>query len=113
MKKGIFIFLVAAAAQLFASDEQRITVNNYTVDSGIFVIHAVAGGKPIDLLCNEDSPYCSVPEPGEYWMVDWTVPVIAYQGPYTCKELDLYTETRNREKGRKFGEYCLVESRDQ
>jgi hypothetical protein len=111
--KKVILLILISAAQLFASDELRITVDNYTVDSGIFVIHAVDAGKPIDLLCNQDSPYCSVPKPGEYWMVDWTVPVIAYQGPYTCKEVDLYAKTRNSEKGRKLGEYCLVESREQ
>jgi len=111
VKKVVFVILIAAA-HLFASDEQRITVSNYTRDSGEFVIHAIAAGKTIDLLCNEDSPYCSIPKPGEYWMADWTVPVIAYQGPYTCKEVDLYAETRNGEKGRKLGEYCLVENRE-
>lgn len=104
---------IAAAAQLFASDEQRITVSNYTKDSGEFVIHAVSGGKAIDLLCNEDSPYCKPLKPGEYRMVDWTVPVLTYEGPYTCREVDLFTATRNGDKSRKLGEYCLVESREQ
>jgi hypothetical protein len=113
VKKGIFIILIVAGTQLFASDEQLITVNNYTLDAGVFIIHATDAGKPIDLLCNQDSPYCSALKPGQYWMVDWTVPVIAYQGPYTCKEVDLFVSTRKGEKGRKLGEYCLVESRDQ
>jgi len=110
---AVLTVLIASAAQLFGWDGQRITVNNYTRDSGVYVIHAMAAEKPIDLLCNEDSPYCSALKPGEYLMVDWTVPVIAYLGPYTCKEVDLYTRTRNREKGQKLGEYCLVESREQ
>jgi hypothetical protein len=113
VKTGILLILMAAAVQSFASDDQRINVNNYTKDAGDFVIHAVSGGKAIDLLCNEDSPYCSPPKPGNYRMVDWTVPVLTYEGPYTCKEVDLYTETKNGEKGRKLGEYCLVESREQ
>ena len=98
---------------MFASDEQLIKVNDYTKDSGEFVIHAVSSGKAIDLLCNEDSPYCSVPKPGEYRMVEWTVPVTAYEGPYTCREVDLFAATKNGNKGRKLGEYCLVESREQ
>lgn len=113
MKAGILLILSTAAAQLFASDEQRITVNNYTKESGEFVIHAVSGGKAIDLLCDEDSPYCSVPKPGDYRIVEWTVPVLTYEGPYTCREIDLYAETKNSEKGRKLGEYCLVESREE
>jgi hypothetical protein len=112
VQAGVLLIFIAAA-QLFASDEQRITVNSYTVDSGEFVIHAVSGGKAIDLLCNEDSPYCKPLKSGDYRMVDWTVPVLTYEGPYTCKEVDLYAETKSGEKSRKLGEYCLVESREQ
>jgi hypothetical protein len=113
VQKCILVILIAAAAPLFASDEQRITVNNYTKDSGEFVIHAVSARKDIDLLCNEDSPYCSPLKSGNYWMVDWTVPGLTYEGPYTCKEVDLYAEIKSGEKGRKLGEYCLVESREE
>jgi hypothetical protein len=112
VKTGILLILITAV-QLFASDDQRITVNNYTKDSGEFVIHAASAGKAIDLLCNEDNPYCSPLKSGNYWMVDWTVPGLTYEGPYTCKEVDVYAETKNNEKGRKLGEYCLVESREE
>jgi hypothetical protein len=113
VKAGVLLIFLSAAAQLFASDDQRITVNNYTKESGEFVIHAVSGGKNIDLLCNEDSPYCKPLKSGEYRMVDWTVPGLTYQGPYTCREVDLFTVTKDGDKGHKLGEYCLVESREQ
>jgi hypothetical protein len=109
VKKGIFIIMLAVAAQLFASDKIRITVNNYTVHAGEFVIHAAAAGKPIDLLCDQESPFCSAPAPGEYWMVDWTVPMIEYRGDYICKEVDLYPIAAKPGSDRKLGEYCLVE----
>ena len=110
MKEGIFFIVLAVAGQLFASDKTRITVNNYTAESAEFVIHAAAAaGKPIVLLCNQDSPFCSALKPGEYWMLDWTVPAIEYRGDYVCREVDLYRVTANPEKDRKVGEYCLVE----
>ena len=108
--KIIFLIVLALAVQFSASDKIRITVNNYTVDSGLFVIHADAGGKAIDLVCNQDSPFCSAPAHGEYWMVNWAVPVIQYLGTYTCREVDLYPIAANPERKRKVGEYCLVES---
>lgn len=109
MKKGILFTILAIAGQLFASDKIRITVNNYTVHSGEFVIDAVAAGKPIDLLCDQDSPFCSAPARGEYWMVNWTVPTIEYRGDYVCRDVDLYRIAANPERDRKLGEYCLVE----
>lgn len=110
VKKATFALLtiLMAAQAVFALDGTRITVTDYTRDSGIYVLHATGEGKPIDLLCNEDSPYCSVLKPGEYWMVDWTVPLITYEGPYTCEEVDLYAKTQNGEQGKKLGEYCAV-----
>jgi hypothetical protein len=109
VKKAGFIIVLTVATQLFASDKIRITVNNYTTASGEFVIHAAAAGKPIVLLCDQDSPFCSAPAPGEYWIADWTVPAIEYRGDYLCKEVDLYTMAANPERDRKLGEYCLVE----
>jgi len=110
VKEGIaFILGLAITGQLLASDKIRITVNNYTAESGEFVIHAAAAGKPIDLLCDQDSPFCSVLMRGEYWMVDWTVPTIEYRGDYVCKDVDLYRTTANPERYPKVGEYCLVE----
>lgn len=109
MKKAVFIIVFTVAAQLFASDKIRITVNKYTEASGEFIIHATAAGKPMDLLCDQDSPFCSAPAPGEYWVVDWTVPAFEYRGDYLCKEVDLYAIAVNPERSRKLGEYCLVE----
>jgi hypothetical protein len=109
VKKGVFIIIFAVAAQLSASDKIRITVNNHTADSGEFVIHAAAAGKPIDLLCNQESPFCSAPAPSEYWMVDWAVPVIEYRGDYVCRDVDLYRIAAIPKRDRKLGEYCLVE----
>jgi len=109
MKILVLVLVFAAGAQLTASDAISIKVTNYTLESGLYVIHATHEGKPIKLLCNEDSPYCSVLDPGEYWMVNWMVPVIAYEGPYTCTEVDLYAKSRNGEQGKKLGEYCVVE----
>jgi len=107
--KGIPLIALAIAGQLFASDRMRITVNNYTVESGHFVIHAAAAGKPIDLLCDQDSPFCSAVKPGQYWMVDWTVPIIEHRGDYVCRDVDLYRIAANRGQHPKVGEYCLVE----
>lgn len=109
MKKDIFLIILAVGAQLFVLDKIGIIVNNYTVDSDEFVIHATATGKPIELLCNRDSPYCSPPKPGGYWMADWTVPVIEHRGDYVCRDVDLYGIAANPERDRKVGEYCLVE----
>jgi hypothetical protein len=109
VKKGVLIIVLTVATQLFASDKTRITVNNYTADSGEFVIHAAAAGKPIELLCNQDSPFCTTLAPGDYWMVDWTVPATEFRGDYICREVDLYPIAANRQRTRKLGEYCLVE----
>jgi hypothetical protein len=111
VKGGISLLIVLAiAGQLFASDKIRITVNNYTAEAGEFVIYAAKAGKPIALLCDQDSPYCGVPKPGEYWMVDWTVPTIEHRGDYVCKDVDLYqTTTAKGDRYSKVGEYCLVE----
>jgi hypothetical protein len=104
----IVLIILTAAPAMVAVDGTRITVNDYIRDSGLFVIHATDNTRPIKLLCNEDSPYCSVLKPGEYWMVNWMVPLTAYEGPYTCAEVDLYAETRDGEQGKKLGEYCVV-----
>lgn len=110
MKQGIpFLMVLAIAGQLFASDKVRITVNNYTAESGEFVIHAAVAGKPMELLCDQDSPFCSAPKPGEYWMIDWTVPTIEYRGDFVCKDVDLYRIAAKGERHSKVGEYCLVE----
>lgn len=109
VKEGIPLIVLAVAGQLFTSGRTRITVNNYTVESGQFVIHAAAAGKPIDLLCDQDSPFCTVPKPGDYWMVDWTVPTIENRGDYVCRDVDLYRIAADREKQPKVGEYCLVQ----
>jgi hypothetical protein len=106
VKKGVLLVILAIAGQLLASDKIRITVKGYTVESGLFIIHALEAGKPIELLCYQDSPFCGAPAPGDYWMVDWTVPVIEYRGDYVCKEVNLYPIAP--EKHRKSGEYCLV-----
>jgi hypothetical protein len=103
VNKGIVFIILAVAVQLFASDKIRIAVNNYTAESDEFVIHAAAAGKSIDLLCNRDSPFCSAPEPGEYWMVDWTAPAIEYRGEYVCRDVDLYRIAANPERDRKLG----------
>lgn len=109
VKKRFLPAILAVAAQLFAADRIGITVSSYTLNSDVFVIHATAAGRPIDLLCNQASPFCTVPKPGEYWMVDWTVPVIEYRGDYVCREVNLYRRAATPEKARKLGEYCLVE----
>jgi len=110
VKQGIPLLIVLAiAGQSYASDKRRITVNNYTAESGEFVIHATAAGKPIELLCDQDSPFCGVPKPGEYWMVDWTIPTIENRGDYVCKDVDLYRTAAKAERHSKVGEYCLVE----
>lgn len=110
IKIPVLLLVLAAGAQLFASDALLLKVTNYTVESGLYVIHATDAGNPIELLCNQDSPYCSLLKPGEYWMVDWTVPLIAYEGPFTCKEVDVYAKTGDGERGKKLGEYCVVEN---
>ncbi len=109
MKKCLLLAILAVAAQLLAADEIGVTVGSYTLDSDMFVIHARAAGRPIVLLCHEASPFCTVPKPGEYWMVDWTVPVIEYRGDYVCREVNLYPKAANPHRDRKLGEYCLVE----
>lgn len=109
MKNLIFAAILTLVIQVSPAERKRVTVSNYTLHSGLFVIHASAEGKPIDLLCNEDSPFCSPPAPGEYWMVDWTVPLTEYLGDYVCKEVDLYRIAANSGRDRKTGEYCLVE----
>ena len=111
MKKDFLIITVIAltcAGQLFASDT-RIKVSDYITQAGEYVIHASAEGKPIELLCDVDSPYCSPPVPGEYWMADWTVPMTEYRGDYKCGEVDLFQITAKAGKGRKVGEFCEVE----
>jgi hypothetical protein len=109
VKEGALFIVLLVAGQFHASDKIRIMVNNYTVESDEFVIHATAAGKPIDLLCDRDSPFCSPPKPGEYWMVDWTIPTIEYRGDYVCRDVDLFRIAANPERARKLGEYCLVE----
>jgi len=102
--------ILAAVLQLLSSGRTRIQVNSYTVEADEFVIHAVATGKHIDLLCERDSPYCTPLDPGGYWMIDWTVPSIEYRGDYVCKDVDLYRIAAKTNRGRKIGEYCLVEN---
>jgi len=109
VKEGILFIILAVAGQGPTFDKIRITVSNYTAESGEFVIHGAAAGKPIDLLCDQDSPFCSAPERGEYWMVNWTVPTIEYRGQYVCRDVDLYRIASNPERDRKLGEYCLVQ----
>jgi hypothetical protein len=115
VKEAILFMVLVVAGPWFASEKIRITVNNYTAESGEFVIHATAAGKPINLLCDQDSPFCSAPKPGEYWLIDWTVPTIEYRGDYVCRDVDLYLYRMagNRERSPKVGEYCLVEKYSQ
>lgn len=104
----VLFIIIGVGAKSFASDGVLIKVTNYTVEQDEFVIHAVAGGRQIDLLCDRNSPFCKVPEPGEYWMVNWTVPCVEYRGNYVCSEVDLYRKVDKPERDRKLGEYCLV-----
>src|SRR5215469_5685935 len=105
VKKGIvLIIILAVVAQLFASGKVRIAVKDHILDSGELIIHAVAAGKPINLLCNQESPFCSAQAPGEYWMVDWTVPEIEHRGAYVCRDVNLYTiaaDPREEPEGRR------------
>jgi hypothetical protein len=107
--KTAIIVILAAVVPLLSSGKARITVESHTVESDEYVIHAVAAGTHIDLLCERDSPYCSPLEPGEYWMFDWTVPSIEYRGDYVCRDVDVYRIAAKANRGRKMGEYCLVE----
>jgi len=107
VKESILVLLVAG--QLYASNRARIIVNNYTAESDEFVIHATAAGKPIELLCDQDSPFCSPPRPGQYWMVDWTVPTVEHRGDYVCRDVDLFRITAKPQRDAKVGEFCLVE----
>ncbi len=109
MKTAIIVIL-ATVVQLLSSGKIRLEVNSYTVEADEFVIHATAAGTHIDLLCERDSPYCTPLEAGEYWMIDWTVPSIEYRGDYVCRDVDLYRITGKAKRGRKIGEYCLVEN---
>ena len=107
VKEGILVLLVAG--QLFGSGRMRIIVNNCTANADEFVIHATAKGRPIELLCDQDSPFCSPPKPGQYWMVDWTVPTVEHRGDYVCRNVDLFRITANLQKDPKVGEFCLVQ----
>ena len=104
------IMIVAVVVPLLLSGKVRIQVNSYTVEADEFVIHAVASGSHIDLLCERESPYCTPLQPGQYWMIDWTVPSIEYRGDYVCRDVDLYRITGKANRGRKVGEYCLIEN---
>jgi hypothetical protein len=106
-KRAILLFLLSTATS-FGSDNTRITITDYTVGTTQYVIHGKRDGKPITLLCTQDSPYCTPPKPGDYELIPWTVPSIEFRGGHACTDEDLYTIATKSEKSKKVGEYCLV-----
>jgi len=108
LKKRAILLLLVSTATLFGSDNSRITITDYTKGETQYIIHGTQGGKPITLLCTQDSPFCSPPKPDDYNLIPWTVPSTEFRGGHACTDVDLYTIPAKSQKSRKVGEYCLV-----
>ena len=61
------IMIVAVVVPLLLSGKVRIQVNSYTVEADEFVIHAVASGSHIDLLCEIETHRDRSPRSSSKW----------------------------------------------
>jgi hypothetical protein len=111
MKKEIILFILLAlfvllgAVQLSGQDKSQITVKSTELNNGVVILEVLKAGKAYELQCNQETPGCTVLKRGDYLMVE----LPKNFGMNDCKDVEVYPESPNPAKDKKFGEYCLIE----
>lgn len=104
MKKAIVLFLFVAAVLALAQEKSAITVKDSSVSTGVVIVSAEMGGKPVELQCNLNTPSCVQLKPGKYQMVQ----LPKNYGMYDCQNADVYDLSATPGTDQRIGEYCLT-----
>ena len=116
MKKSTVVLMLLAvlcfsgAIHLFAQEKSSITVTGSELNSGVVILDVVRGDKSFKLQCNQGAEACTALSNGKYLMIE----LPKNFGMYECKDVEVYpkaaaSETTVPDKGKKMGEYCLIE----
>lgn len=105
MRAIILLFAMLAAGQVGPSDKSTITVKQTSVSGDVVVITIQEAGKPFELQCTKNAPYCVVPQAGDYVMVR----LPKNHGYYDCANVELYQKSAAEGNSDSLGQYCINE----
>lgn len=112
MKKGFILFFLLAlfllfgAAEVWAQEMSSVTVRGNELNNAVVIIDVLKAGKAYELQCNQGASHCTALKNGKYQMVE----LPKNFGMYECRDVEIYAESAaSPEKGKKLGEYCLIE----
>jgi hypothetical protein len=102
------LFVLFCAVEVSAQNKSFIAVTGNQLNSGVVILDIVKAEKTYRLECNLGASGCTALKNGKYVMVE----LPENFGMYECKCVEVYPEGAfdpQRDKGKKIGEYCLIE----
>ena len=104
MKKALILLAFFAAVAVMAQQPpSAIVVKDATVATGVVIVTADLGGKPIELQCTQSMSACVSLKTGKYMMVQ----LPKNHGMYDCQNVNIYPDGANPATAEKIGQYCL------